>query len=183
MASSTDVRPKITLACEVCKHRNYITKKNRRNDPDRIELKKFCSNCGTAIDQQATVALPPSEQVAGTPDSVGGYKLLRALGTGGMGTVYEAEEQATGRRVAVKLIRPDLLDSPDAVERFRRELSTILAYVEKLEELEAGSAAEPGKPDQPLRADVIVEWPDVTPLHRAAPDFAGGFFRVPRVIE
>ncbi|CKT58639.1 50S ribosomal protein L33 [Mycobacterium tuberculosis] len=27
MASSTDVRPKITLACEVCKHRNYITKK------------------------------------------------------------------------------------------------------------------------------------------------------------
>ncbi|MFZ2509797.1 MAG: 50S ribosomal protein L33 [Gordonia sp. (in: high G+C Gram-positive bacteria)] len=47
MASSTDVRPKITLACEVCKHRNYITKKNRRNDPDRLEVKKFCRNCGT----------------------------------------------------------------------------------------------------------------------------------------
>jgi large subunit ribosomal protein L33 len=46
VASSTDVRPKITLACEVCKHRNYITKKNRRNDPDRLELKKFCPNCG-----------------------------------------------------------------------------------------------------------------------------------------
>jgi large subunit ribosomal protein L33 len=28
-----------------CKNRNYITKKNRRNDPDRIELKKFCSHC------------------------------------------------------------------------------------------------------------------------------------------
>lgn len=47
VASSTDVRPKITLACEVCKHRNYITKKNRRNDPDRLEIKKFCPNCGT----------------------------------------------------------------------------------------------------------------------------------------
>ena len=47
MASSTDVRPKITLACEVCKHRNYITKKNRRNDPDRLKIKKFCPNCGT----------------------------------------------------------------------------------------------------------------------------------------
>ncbi|KSU55100.1 50S ribosomal protein L33 [Gordonia sp. SGD-V-85] len=46
VASSTDVRPKITLACEVCKHRNYITKKNRRNDPDRLEIKKFCPNCG-----------------------------------------------------------------------------------------------------------------------------------------
>ena len=45
--AATDVRPKITLACEVCKHRNYITKKNRRNDPDRLEMKKFCPNCGT----------------------------------------------------------------------------------------------------------------------------------------
>ena len=36
MASKThDVRPKITLACTECKERNYITKKNRRNDPDR----------------------------------------------------------------------------------------------------------------------------------------------------
>ncbi len=34
MASkSADVRPKITLACTECKERNYITKKNRRNDP------------------------------------------------------------------------------------------------------------------------------------------------------
>ena len=46
MASKTsDVRPKITLACTECKERNYITKKNRRNDPDRMELKKFCPRC------------------------------------------------------------------------------------------------------------------------------------------
>ena len=43
--AATDVRPKITLACQECKHRNYITKKNRRNDPDRLELKKYCPNC------------------------------------------------------------------------------------------------------------------------------------------
>jgi large subunit ribosomal protein L33 len=41
-SKSADVRPKITLACTECKERNYITKKNRRNDPDRLELKKFC---------------------------------------------------------------------------------------------------------------------------------------------
>ncbi|WP_168582131.1 50S ribosomal protein L33 [Gephyromycinifex aptenodytis] len=47
MASkTTDVRPKITLACADCKDRNYITKKNRRNNPDRIELSKFCPKCG-----------------------------------------------------------------------------------------------------------------------------------------
>jgi len=45
-SKSADVRPKITLACTVCKERNYITTKNRRNDPDRIELGKFCPRCG-----------------------------------------------------------------------------------------------------------------------------------------
>jgi large subunit ribosomal protein L33 len=42
---STDIRPKITLACTECKERNYITRKNRRNDPDRLELQKFCPRC------------------------------------------------------------------------------------------------------------------------------------------
>jgi large subunit ribosomal protein L33 len=45
MAKASDVRPKITLACEDCKGRNYITKKNRRNDPDRLEVRKFCPVC------------------------------------------------------------------------------------------------------------------------------------------
>jgi large subunit ribosomal protein L33 len=44
-SKTSDVRPKITLACTVCKERNYITKKNRRNDPDRMELSKFCPRC------------------------------------------------------------------------------------------------------------------------------------------
>ncbi len=44
--AATDIRPKVTLACEVCKNRNYITRKNRRNDPDRLEMKKFCAHCG-----------------------------------------------------------------------------------------------------------------------------------------
>ena len=43
--AATDVRPKITMACQECKNRNYITKKNRRNNPDRMEMKKFCPFC------------------------------------------------------------------------------------------------------------------------------------------
>ena len=55
MASkSCDVRPKITLACVDCKERNYITKKNRRNDPDRMELKKFCPRCRKHTDHRGT---------------------------------------------------------------------------------------------------------------------------------
>jgi large subunit ribosomal protein L33 len=35
----------ITLACTECKERNYVTNKNKKNDPDRLELKKFCPRC------------------------------------------------------------------------------------------------------------------------------------------
>jgi large subunit ribosomal protein L33 len=37
-----DRRVKVTLACDVCKRRNYITMKNRQNDRDRLEMKKYC---------------------------------------------------------------------------------------------------------------------------------------------
>ena len=39
------VRTRITLACTVCKQRNYDNMKNKKNDPDRIELKKYCRFC------------------------------------------------------------------------------------------------------------------------------------------
>ena len=35
----------ITLACTKCQERNYTTTKNRRNDPGRLELRKFCPRC------------------------------------------------------------------------------------------------------------------------------------------
>lgn len=39
------MRVKITLACSECKQRNYETKKNKKNDPDRLELNKYCRFC------------------------------------------------------------------------------------------------------------------------------------------
>ncbi|KWZ74831.1 ribosomal protein L33 [Winkia neuii] len=48
------MRPKITLACTECKERNYITKKNRRNTPDRLELSKFCPRCRKATTHRET---------------------------------------------------------------------------------------------------------------------------------
>ncbi len=35
-------RVKVTLACEVCKRRNYITTKNKQNHRERVELNKYC---------------------------------------------------------------------------------------------------------------------------------------------
>lgn len=55
MASkSSDVRPKITLACETCKERNYITKKNRRNTPDRLTITKYCARCNSHTSHKET---------------------------------------------------------------------------------------------------------------------------------
>jgi large subunit ribosomal protein L33 len=41
------MRVAATLACTECKRRNYITKKNKKNYPDRLELKKYCNFCKT----------------------------------------------------------------------------------------------------------------------------------------
>ena len=55
MASKTqDIRPKITLACETCKERNYITKKNRRNHPDRPNITKYCPRCNAHTNHRET---------------------------------------------------------------------------------------------------------------------------------
>ena len=35
----------ITMACPECKERNYSTTKNKKNDPERLELKKYCRRC------------------------------------------------------------------------------------------------------------------------------------------
>ncbi|AMA61728.1 MAG: 50S ribosomal protein L33 [Kurthia gibsonii] len=37
------MRVNITLACTECGDRNYISKKNKRNNPERLELNKYCS--------------------------------------------------------------------------------------------------------------------------------------------
>ena len=92
MASkSSDVRPKITLACVDCKERNYITKKNRRNDPDRMELSKFCPRCRKHTEHRETALTPvgpPDLQRPDRPGSlVGSPGRCRFSGPGGCGFI------------------------------------------------------------------------------------------------
>ncbi len=47
MAKKSDTREVITLACTECKERTYTTEKNKRNDSQRLELKKYCPRCRT----------------------------------------------------------------------------------------------------------------------------------------
>ena len=56
MASkSADVRPQRSLwPARSARERNYITKKNRRNTPDRLSIAKFCARCGKHTEHRET---------------------------------------------------------------------------------------------------------------------------------
>ncbi|MGL4423048.1 MAG: protein kinase domain-containing protein, partial [Gemmataceae bacterium] len=101
----------------------------------------FCMYCGTRLgsstghtspmaDPDRTTDLPTMAYIDpeasttedhATPRRVGGYRLMRKLGAGGMGTVYEAESSDGQQRVAVKLLSSRLAANPLSVERFRLE--------------------------------------------------------------
>lgn len=58
--------------------------------------------------------------LASEPTRIGDYRVLARLGKGSMGSVYLARSRG-GRNLAVKVIRPDLADDPQFLQRFRRE--------------------------------------------------------------
>ena len=107
-------------------------------DPDGPPV--FCMFCGQKLrDHDTTTPSPqpllpdgmrttsfvpfgpdPDAVSEPAPKEVGGYRLIRMLGAGGMGTVYEADAPAGGR-VAIKLLASRLASNPSSVERFRQE--------------------------------------------------------------
>jgi Protein kinase domain len=101
----------------------------------------FCAYCGrrlgdagmaatATIDSDPAAGPPAAPDSTGDPERIGGYRLVRLVGRGGMGSVYEAEDLESGRRVALKLLAGDSVASPEAVERFRREgrLASTIAH-------------------------------------------------------
>src|SRR5262245_12541434 len=104
---------------------------------------RICTSCRTPLPADApaglcpacllksevpTLAVPDAEGLPGTGsrrspvpgEDFGSYRILRLLGQGGMGEVYEAEQLGSGRRVALKVMNQALASEQDR-KRFLRE--------------------------------------------------------------
>jgi eukaryotic-like serine/threonine-protein kinase len=97
-----------------------------------------------AADDLRPVA-PDDPADAGGPQAVGGYRLLRRVGEGGMSTVYLSYDVAARRPVAVKLLADHLAGRPEFVSRFYREarLSQFLQHPNLVQGIAAGFDPSP----------------------------------------
>ncbi len=74
----------------------------------------------------------------------GRYRIIRAIGSGGMGSVFAARDERLGRDVAIKILRPDLAADPRARARFLREaqIAAQLVHPHVVRTYDVGDAPE-----------------------------------------
>lgn len=60
-------------------------------------------------------------QAIKVPETIGPHRIKKVLGTGGMGTVFLAEQVSMGRNVALKVLKPQRLQTPGAIDKFIKE--------------------------------------------------------------
>ena len=71
--------------------------------------------------RQNSASMISENDTTSVPERLGGYRVLRLLGRGAMGTVYEAKQISLDRLVALKTIRGRLAENPASLARFTRE--------------------------------------------------------------
>ena len=90
-----------------------------------------CARCGSGLDIDpraaetafgATIEVSDSASILTGADFGPRYHVESILGSGGMGKVYKARDRELERTVAIKVLRPDLMTDPEAMQRFKHEL-------------------------------------------------------------
>jgi WD40 repeat protein/serine/threonine protein kinase len=85
--------------------------------PALVEMEQ----AGSEIDEATGAALLQAALGGSRLESLGDYRIIREIGRGGMGVVYEAEQVSLGRRVALKVLPRQVAQDPKTLARFRRE--------------------------------------------------------------
>jgi predicted Ser/Thr protein kinase len=100
-----------------------------RNAPEVTEHLAHCESCQSraaqlraGIEVVTEASRPPEPPL---PDRIGSYRIRRRLGQGGMGIVYEAEQQTPKRPVAIKVVRGGQFVDDYRVRLFEREAQTL----------------------------------------------------------
>jgi tRNA A-37 threonylcarbamoyl transferase component Bud32 len=88
---------------------------------DHPELAGKLAQCLAGVDFIHRAARPQEQ----APAQLGDFRVLREVGRGGMGVVYEAEQVSLKRRVALKVLRYGPASDEEAMRRFRREAETV----------------------------------------------------------
>jgi serine/threonine-protein kinase len=104
-----------------------------------------------------------ADEEPAAPGSIGQYEVIREIGRGGMGVVYEAQQRFPQRRVAIKLVRSDVA-TPSMMRRFRHEAQALgmLQHAAIAQVLEAGAADVDGR----LRSFLAMELAEGVSLHK-----------------
>jgi tetratricopeptide (TPR) repeat protein len=100
--------------------------------------------------------LPTEPPPSALPAAIGGFRILREIGKGGMGIVYEAEQDHPRRRVAVKVIRGGATD-PALVRRFIKEAESLARLSHEGIARIYGAGTDPTSDDRPWIAMEFVE--------------------------
>ena len=109
-----------------------------------------CADCAAlfiALGKLVGAPLSPAPQVMDPrprQKKIDRYELRRILGAGGMGVVWEAHDPQLDRRVAIKLLRPDLCDAPHRQARLLQEARALAALTHPhiLTVYDAGESAD-----------------------------------------
>ena len=108
----------------------YLAELQAGRQPDRAKLMAAhpdlaaqLEQCLSGIEFIHRASAPATK--SGMPTQLGDFRIVREVGRGGMGVVYEAEQISLKRRVALKVLRFGAASDTEAMQRFQREAETV----------------------------------------------------------